>query len=35
MEGYFKNGNFDRFMATVNMISRILRGGNVEEMILE
>ncbi|CAD8059312.1 unnamed protein product [Paramecium sonneborni] len=35
VDGYFKNGKFDRFMSVVEQISRILRGENIEEMILE
>ncbi|CAD8144409.1 unnamed protein product [Paramecium octaurelia] len=35
VDGYFKNGKFDRFMTIVDQISRILRGENIEEMILE
>ncbi|CAK58547.1 unnamed protein product (macronuclear) [Paramecium tetraurelia] len=35
VDGYFKNGKFDRFMTIVEQISRILRGENVEQMILE
>ncbi|CAD8109952.1 unnamed protein product [Paramecium sonneborni] len=35
VDGYFQNEKFDGFMAIVEQISRILRGENVEEIILE